>query len=160
MVYMKNNFVNSGFARLYTWMTKAKYTMGIFFVLFVVIYLFFGIIIKEITDSLNFFTAIQMLIVCFLIGVMQQVIIPIDKLSPLRCAAWIASGAVITVLFELVFRWFNLFPAWCFPVFTIILVIGMLFVVLADYLELQRETKNLNRNLEKFQKNKKENPNI
>jgi len=36
----------------------------------------------------------------------------------------------------------------------------MLFVVLADYLELHRETKNLNRNLEKFQKNKKDNPNI
>ena len=155
---MKKDFVNSGFARLYTWMTKAKYTMGIFFALYVVFYLFFGIIIKDMNVSLNFFTAVQMLFTCLLIGIMQQIFIPLDKISLIRCAAWIASGTVITVLAELMFRWFSLFPAWCFPVFTVFMILGMLFMVLAVYLELHRETKSLNRNLEIFQN--KQNPEI
>ncbi|NLX64188.1 MAG: hypothetical protein GX022_05360 [Clostridiaceae bacterium] len=129
--------------------------MGILFALYVVVYLFFGIVIKEIDVSLNFFTAVQMLFTCLIIGIMQQIFIPLDKISPLRCAVWIASGAVITVLSELVFRWFRLFPAWCFPVFTVFMILGMLFMVLAIYLELHRETKNLNHNLEKFQKKRK-----
>jgi len=155
---MKKDFANSGFARLFTWMAKAKYSMGILFVLYVVIYLFFGIVIKEINVSLNFFTAIQMLFTCLLIGIMQQILIPSDKISMLRCAVWITSGAVVTVLSELVFKWFSLFPAWCFPAFIVFMILGMLFMVLAFYLELHRETKSLNRNLEKFQK--KQNPEI
>lgn len=147
----KNDFSNSGFAHLYTWMAKAKYTMGIFFVVYVVLYLFFGILIKGVNFSLDFLTAIQMVFACLFIGILQQVIIPSNKVSTKRCAIWVASGAIITILFELTFKWFKLLPDWCFPVFTIVIVLAMLMVVLGDYLELRRETKDLNRKLERFQ---------
>lgn len=147
----KNDFVNSGFARLYTWMAKAKYTMGIFFVAYVVLYLFFGLVIKDLSVSLDFLTAVQMLFACLFIGVAQKAIIPADKVSLSRCALWTALGTVITVLFALIFNWFGLFPGWCFPVFTVFMIIAMQCVVLGDYFELHRETKDLNRKLEQFQ---------
>ena len=153
----ENDFVNSGFARLYTWMTKAKYTMGIFFVVYVIVFLFFGIVTEGVTASIGFFTAIQMLFACLFIGIMQQVVIPSDKVTSIRCIIWVTSGAVITILFEMMFKWFKPFPAWCFPAFTVFMVLGMLLAVLGDYFELQRETKYLNRKLEKFQNNKPEN---
>lgn len=152
----KNNFWDSGFARLYTWVAKAKFTMGIFFTMYVMLFLFFALITKGITVSMNFFTALEMVFVCFLIGLLQQAVIPSDKFTRVRCALWVVSGALITLLFGLIFQWFKSFPVWCFPVFNVFAVIGMLLMVISYYLELQMETKHLNRKLEQFRNNKQE----
>lgn len=153
---IKNSFENSRFARLYTWITKAKFTMGIFFTLHVILFLFFGLIVNEATVSLEFFPAFEMLIACFFIGILQQAIIPSEKFTRVRCALWIVSGALTTLLFGLVFQWFRLFPAWCFPVFITFEVIGMLFMILSYHLELNRETKYLNLKLNQFRSGKPE----
>jgi hypothetical protein len=152
----KNSFENSGFARLYTWITKAKLTMGIFFMMHVILFLFFGLIIDGIKVSLDFYSAIEMLFACFFIGLLQQALIPQEKFTRVRCALWIVSSTSVTLLFGLVFQWFKLFPAWCFPVFISSEVIGMLFMILSYYLELNRETKYLNRKLDQFRSNKPE----
>lgn len=152
----KNSFENSGFARLYTWITKAKFTMGIFFMMHVILFLFFGLIINGTKVSLDFYSALEMLIACFLIGLLQQAVIPQEKFTRIRCTLWIISSAFITLLFGLVFQWFRLFPAWCFPVFIAFEVIGMLFMILSYYLELNRETKYLNRKLDQFRSGKHE----
>ncbi len=152
----KNSFENSGFAGLYRWITKAKFTMGIFFTMHGMLFLFLGLIINGTTVSLDFFTALEMLFACFFIGLLQQAVIPQEKFTRVRCALWVVSGTLITLLFGLVFQWFRLFPAWCFPVFIAFEVIGMLFMILSYYLELHRETKYLNRKLDQFRNSKPE----
>jgi len=150
----KNGFENSGFARLFAWITKAKFTSGIFFMMHVILFLFFGLITNGTKVSLDFYTAFEMLIACFFIGLLQQAVIPQEKFTRVRCALWIVSVTFITLLFGLVFQWFRLFPAWCFPVFIVSEVIGMLFMILSYYLELNRETKYLNRKLDQFRSGK------
>lgn len=148
---MDNNFTNSGFARLYVWTAKAKYTMGIFFLAYVLLYLFLGFIGVEADITLDLRTAIEMLFACFAIGLLQQAIIPVEKLSRSRCTLWIVSGILVTLIFSLVFGWFLDFPLWCFVLFLLLLALGMGALILAYYLDLNHETKRLNRELKQFQ---------
>lgn len=145
-------FKNSGFAKLYLWTTKAKYTMGIFYVAFVMFYLLFGLISEGPAVTLDFYTAIQMVFACFFIGIVQQAILPVEKLSRPRCILWIISGVLVTLAFSLVFGWFRPFPLWCFIVFLVLTAAAMVAMLLSYYLELHRETKRLNRGLAQFQK--------
>ncbi len=147
---MNHKFEDTGFARFYLWTAKAKYTMGILYLAFTLVYLFFGFI----TDSpavLDFFTAIQMMFACFFIGIAQQLLAPQRSLTKARCLLWVAVSTLITLSFSLVFRWFSAFPLWCFVVFLVVLIIGMIALLLGYYIELRRETQALNRQLEKFQ---------
>lgn len=148
---MHSNFENTGFARLYLWTTKAKYTMGMFFLAFVLVYLLFGLIGGH-ENTLDLFTAIQMMFACFLIGIAQQAILPKDKLSKARCAWWVVAGALITLAFSLLFGWFSTFPLWCAIVFFAVLVMGMFAMILGYFIELHRETQVLNRRLAEFQR--------
>ncbi|MDL2318643.1 hypothetical protein LJC74_06165 [Eubacteriales bacterium OttesenSCG-928-A19] len=145
---------DSKFARVYVWMAKAKYTMGILFVAFVFVYLFFGWISEGPMVTLDLFTSVQMLIACFLIGVLQQAILPAAKLSRVRGICWVLSGVLITLVFSLVFGWFDQLPLWCFIVFVVFIAIGMAAMIVGYYLELHRETKRLNRGLEQFRRQK------
>ena len=142
---------NSDFARLFLWTMKAKYTMGIFFVVFVLIYLLLGLVSEGVAVTLDLFTAIQMVFACFFIGLLQQAILPVHKLSCSRGILWVASGVAVTLLFSLVFRWFVHFPLWCFILFMLIIAIGMGMMIAGYYMELHKETKRLNRSLERFQ---------
>lgn len=149
---MRHQFEDTGFARLYLWSAKAKYTMGILFLVFVLAYLLFGIISEEPNHLLDFFTAIQMMFACFFIGIAQQCVVPKEKLTKSRGTLWIIISVLITLSFNLVFGWFSTFPPWCVILFLTLLVMGMAALLLGHYIELHRETRALNRQLEKFQK--------
>ncbi|MDL2293514.1 DUF3021 domain-containing protein [Ruminococcaceae bacterium OttesenSCG-928-D13] len=146
---------NSGFARMYLWTTKAKYTMGIFFIVHVLGYLLLGLL-GLLGDgaavTLDFFTAVQMMFACYLIGVLQQWILPAEKLSRARCVLWGVSGVAATLVFNLVFGWFRSFPTWYLILFLLFVALGMVAIILGYYLQLHRETKHLNRRLEQYQK--------
>ncbi len=148
---MEQSFSNSVFARLYTWMARAKYTMGIFFVVFVVVYLLFGLVAVPGAVTLDFFNALQMAVCCLFVGIVQQAIVPPDKLAKVRVAVWITTGTFITLAFCLVSGWFTAFPLWCFVGFLVIAALGMVGVALGFYFDLHRETRRLNRQLAKFQ---------
>ena len=149
---MNHQFEDTGFARLYVWVARAKYTMGIFYVLFVFVYLLFGLISEGPAVTLNLFTAIQMGCACFLIGFAQQGIAPKEKLTKVRCLLWVLTGVVIAVAFSLAFGWFAAFPLWCPILFFVFLVLSMTAMLLSSFLELHRETRVLNRQLGRFQK--------
>lgn len=149
----ENRFENSGFARLFVWAAKAKYTMGLFFAVYVFLFLLLGVLIEGTTAALGFFTALEMVFACFFIGLLQQFILPAEKHSRVRKALWIISGVGVTLLFGLVFQWFNAFPAWCLPAFAAAIAIGMVVVLLGDHLQRYNETKQLNRKLAQFQSN-------
>lgn len=148
---MNNNFTDSAFASLYAWTAKAKYTMGIFFLAYVLLYLFLGLIAVDSAVTLDLPTAIEMLFACFGIGLLQQAIIPMGKLSRPRCALWMVSGSLITLAFSLIFGWFTGFPLWCFILFLLLPTLGMGALILAYYIDLSRETQQLNEGLRRFQ---------
>lgn len=150
---MENSFWSSPFARLFVWMTKAKLMMGIFFVVFVILYLLFGFVSVEPAVELNFLTAVEMLFAAFFIGLSRQAIMREENPKGVRCCLWVAVGTLVTLLFSLVFKWFSSFPGWCFYVFIAFTVFSMAAVVLGDYIELHRETRRLNSGLKQFQMN-------
>lgn len=152
---MPEKFSNSHFAFFYLWSTKAKYTMGIFFCFYVLVYLFFGLVAVPQPILLDFWTCVEMMFACFFIGVAQQLILPVEKLSRLRSLLWMLVSGGITLAFSLVFRWFNGFPLWCPLVFTAMFLIGMGAMLISYYLELSYETRKLNHQLEQFQKGKR-----
>lgn len=147
----KKHFESSGYARLFLWAAKAKYTMGLFFSVYVILFLLLGLLVEGTAITLGFFTALEMMAACFSIGILQRLFLLPDKRSRVRSALWVICGTSITVLFGFAFQWFKGFAAWCFPAFSAAILIGMLFVLLSDYLELQNETQQLNRKLAQFQ---------
>lgn len=151
---MKTQFSDSGYGKFFLWVSKAKFTMGVFYVAYTMVYLFFGLLAQGPSIALGLLPAIEMLLACFLIGIAQQIILPVDKLNKTRCVLWVAVGFVITLGFSLGFGWFKQFPGWCLPVFILVLVLGMAAATVSYYLELHRETRLLNRKLQQFQNNK------
>jgi len=127
--------------------------MGLFFVYFVFMYLLLGLISEGPAVTLDFFTAVEMVFAAFFVGVAQQILLPGgDGITKVRSFLWILSGTLITFIFSTVFRWFHKFPLWCFIVFIVLTAWGIGAMIYRYYLQLQRETKRLNQQLEQFQK--------
>lgn len=154
---MQETFKHSRFALLYLWISKAKYTMGIFYVAFVLLYLLFGTVHLREQATLDLLTSIEMLFACFFIGLAQQAIAPVNRLTVRRSLLWLACGASITLAFTLIFGWFAAFPPWCLILFVFCVVLGMLALLVSHYLELFYETRRLNQRLESFQSGMKQN---
>jgi hypothetical protein len=152
---MHNKFQDTSFALLYLWMAKAKYIMGILYLAYTLMYLMLGLM-AGVSMTLDLFTAIQMLFAAFFIGIAKQAILPKNNLTKLRSALWVASATAISLLFNFIFKWYAPFPAWCFIVFLVASVMGMMALLLSYYLELHQETKALNLHLENFQSKMKE----
>lgn len=149
---MKKKFENSGFAAMYIWMTAAKYTMGMFFVAYVVFYLALGYFSESGAKMLDFITAIQMIFACFFIGLAQQIIVPEGKLTRARSVLFILVGTALTTLFALGFSWLQAFPLWCTACFLLVTPFGIIALLVAYYIQLYRETRTLNEQLEHFQR--------
>lgn len=148
---MQETFKHSRFALLYLWISKAKYTMGIFYVAFVLLYLLFGKVHPDGHVMLDLPTSIEMLFACFFIGLTQQAIAPVNRSTARRSLLWLACGAFITLVFTLVFGWFSTFPLWCLILFIFCVILGMLALLVSHYLELHYETRRLNQQLTSFQ---------
>ena len=148
---MKTTFAESTLAKLYLWAAEAKLTMGILFVVFVMVYLLLGFVTKTEGTAIDFFRALQMVLACFFIGILQQLILHDKSLTKPRCTLCIFSGVFITLAFCFVFSWFAQFPYWCFLAFIAIITICLVMLLVSRYLELHRETKLLNVGLAEFQ---------
>jgi len=149
---MRSKFEDTGFAHLYLQAATAKYTMGIFFMLLVFLYLLLGIVSHGPAVALDFFTAAQMACACLFIGFMRLGVVPNDKLTKPRCTLWVGFNALLTLAFSLVFGWFAAFPRWCLIVFLASIVVSSAAVLLGHFIELHRETQRLNHQLEKYQR--------
>lgn len=148
---MKQKLHNSGFARMYLWVGRVKFMAGLFFMAFAMLYFVLGFAAMGNAASLEMFTAIQMMLISFIIGILQQVLIPNDKLNQTRGILWIASSALLTIASGLLFQWFKGFPTWCAVVFFICTVLAMVAMLLEVHFELHRETRMLNENLKRYQ---------
>ena len=149
---MRNKLENSRFARLYLWTARAKYTMGMFFLIVVIFYLFLGFVSEGPAVTLDFFTALQMACVCLIIGFTRQGIVPNEKLTKSRCILWIGLNTLVMLACSFLFHWFAALPTWCLVAFLAVAVVGMAGILLGHFFELHKETQLLNRQLEKFQR--------
>ena len=152
---MENQIQYSRFAKLYVWFGRAKYTMGLFTATFALFYLFFGYICEGPAIKLDFLTFFQMTLVCFIIGVIQQAIIPSGALTRGRAILWSVLCIAIIQGFCLICGWFEAFPLWCLVAFIVCTAICFPAMIVMYYFELFYETKQLNRCLEQFQNKKR-----
>ena len=146
---MKKRFENNWFAFLYVWMALAKYTMGMLFIISVMLYLFFGYICSS-AAVLDIFTALGMAAAGLLTGVLRQALIGGDQFSASRSIIWVTAGTAVISGFSLIFEWFDGFPVWCSFVFAAIQAAAMAGMVLGFYLQLYHESEKLNKHLKNF----------
>lgn len=144
------------FARIYLWVAESKTIMGLFFVAFVFVYFFMGAIVKGLDVTLDLLTTIEMIGVCFAIGILKQIFLPFSSLSRIGGALWLITGTAIAVVFSLVFGWFKEFPLWCLIVFFVFVFFGIGAMLIYTNLRLERETKMLNKKLDIFKSQIKE----
>lgn len=142
----------SGFNRFYLWGLKMKYHMGIYAVA--------GVFFKAIVNALqgvytvDTLTMLEMLVVSMLFACAETAIFPEGMAfgdSKGRIVLWAVLANVVFVGGALCFGWFRGIPAWGGIVLTVILEAAMFAMWYAMWLEKKWDTRDLNRNLKKYQ---------
>ena len=142
----------NGFNRFYLWGVNMKYHMGIYTVA--------GVFFKAIANALqgvytvDSLTMLQMLVVSMLFASAETAIFPEGKAfgdSLGRTALWALLANVAFLGGALGFGWFRGIPVWGGIVLAVILEGAMVAMWYAMWLERKWDTRDLNRNLKKFQ---------
>lgn len=142
----------NGFNRFYLWGVKMKYHMGIYTVA--------GVFFKAIANALqgvytvDSLTMLQMLVVSVLFASAETAIFPEGKAfgdSLGRTALWALLANVAFLGGALGFGWFRGIPVWGGIVLAVILEGAMVAMRYAMWLERKWDTRDLNRNLKKYQ---------
>ena len=142
----------SGFNRFYLWGVKMKYHMSIYTVA--------GIFFKTIVNVLqgvytvDILTMLQMLVVSMLFACAETAIFtethPFGE-STGRTVLWAVLANVAFLGGALGFGWFRGIPIWVGVVLVVILEGAMVAMWYAMWLEKKWDSRNLNRNLKKYQ---------
>ena len=142
----------NGFNRFYLWGVNMKYHMGIYTVA--------GVFFKAIANALqgvytvDSLTMLQMLVGSMLFASAETAIFPEGKAfgdSLGRTALWVLLANVAFLGGALGFGWFRGIPVWGGIVLAVILEGAMVAMWYAMWLEKKWDTRDLNRNLKKFQ---------
>lgn len=142
----------NGFNRFYLWGLKMKYHMGIY----TVAGIFFKAIVNALqgVNSVDTLTMLEMLVVSVLFASVETAIFPEGYTlgdSAGRTILWAVLANAAFVGGALGFGWFRGIPVWGGIALTVILEGAMLAMWYAMWLEKKRDTRDLNRNLKKFQ---------
>ena len=142
----------SGFNRFYLWGEKMKYHMSIYTVA--------GIFLKAIVSVLqgeytvDTLTMLEMLVVSLVFAGIETALFTEEHPfgdSKGRIVLWAVLANVIFIGSALGFGWFRGIPVWGGIVLTVILEAAMFAMWYAMWLEKKRDTRDLNRNLKKYQ---------
>jgi len=142
---------NRGFERFYLFGIRSKGTMGIYLTAFLFFYFIVGWLGGGRQLSVDFARTAEMTAACLLIGYAQAVIVPAEKFSAPRAAAWLALSSAVTVGFTLLFGWFAGFPAWCPVLFCGAVMIGLSGYLLGLLYDARRDTERLSAYLKDYQ---------
>ena len=142
----------NGFNRFYLWGLKMKYHMGIY----TVAGIFFKAIVNALQGvySVDTLTMLEMLAVSVLFASVETVIFPEGYTlgdSAGRTVLWAVLANAAFVGGALGFGWFRGIPVWGGIALAVILEGAMVAMWYAMWLEKKRDTRDLNRNLKKFQ---------
>ncbi|HHY83709.1 MAG TPA: hypothetical protein GX505_13680 [Clostridiales bacterium] len=142
-------------SEIYLLMYELKSTVGIYFMAFVFFYLFYGVFDNTISQTLDFWTVIQMFSACMLIGFGQGLFQLRKYFTIPRILLWGLMSMIVTIGFSEFFNWFDSYPVWYRIVFYSIILISFVLMLLTLYWQLQKETKNLNEALRKYKESRK-----
>ena len=142
----------SGFNRFYLWGVKMKYHMSIYTVA--------GIFFKAVVNTLqgvytvDILTMLQMLVVSMLFACVETAIFP--EAHPFgestgRTALWAVLANAAFLGGALGFGWFRGVPVWAAITLVVILEGAIVAMWYAMWLEKKLDTRDLNRNLKKYQ---------
>ena len=142
----------NGFNRFYLWGLKMKYHMSTY----TVAGIFFKAIVNALQGvySVDSLTMLQMLVVSMLFASAETAIFPEGKAfgdSLGRTALWALLANVAFLGGALGFGWFRGIPVWGGIVLAVILEGAMVAMWYAMWLEQKWDTRDLNRNLKKYQ---------
>ena len=142
----------NGFNRFYLWGLKMKYHMSTY----TVAGIFFKAIVNALQGvySVDSLTMLQMLVVSMLFASAETAIFPEGKAfgdSLGRTALWALLANVAFLGGALGFGWFRGIPVWGGIVLAVILEGAMVAMWYAMWLERKWDTRDLNRNLKKYQ---------
>jgi len=140
-----------GLERFYLFSIKAKGTMGIYFVGFVFFYFGVGYLGGASRLSIDLAKTMQMTATCMAIGYSQAAIVPPEKFTAKRAAAWLTLSGAITAASTVFFGWFAGLPAYCPYLFCTATALGLAGYVLGLYFDARRETERLNMHLKAYQ---------
>lgn len=141
-----------GFNRFYLWGVKMKYHMSIYTVA--------GVFFKAIVNALqgvytvDILTMLQMLVVSMVFAMAETVIFTEEKPfgdSKGRILLWAVLANAAFLGGAVGFGWFRGIPVWGGIVLIVILEGAMIAMWYAMWLERKWDTRDLNRNLQKFQ---------
>ena len=142
----------NGFNRFYLWGLKMKYHMSTY----TVAGIFFKAIVNALQGvySVDSLTMLQMLVVSLLFASAETAIFPEGKALGDSLGRTILWGVLANIAFlggALGFGWFRGIPVWGGVLLTVILEGAMVAMWYAMWLERKWDTRDLNRNLKKFQ---------
>ena len=142
----------NGFNRFYLWGLKMKYHMSTY----TVAGIFFKAIVNALQGvySVDSLTMLQMLVVSMLFASAETAIFPEGKAFGDSLGRTVLWGVLANIAFlggALGFGWFRGIPVWGGVLLVVILEGAMVAMWYAMWLERKWDTRNLNRNLKKFQ---------
>ena len=142
----------NGFNRFYLWGLKMKYHMSIY----TVAGIFFKAVVNALQGvyTLDTLTMLQMLVVSMLFACAETAIFPEGKAfgdSLGRTALWAVLANAAFLGGALGFGWFRGIPVWGGILLGVILEGAMVAMWYAMWLERKLDTRDLNRNLKKYQ---------
>lgn len=142
----------NGFNRFYLWGLKMKYHMSTY----TVAGIFFKAIVNALQGvySVDSLTMLQMLVVSMLFASAETAIFPEGKAFGDSLGRTVLWGVLANIAFlggALGFGWFRGIPVWGGVLLVVILEGAMVVMWYAMWLERKWDTRDLNRNLKKFQ---------
>ena len=142
----------NGFNRFYLWRLKMKYHMSTY----TVAGIFFKAIVNALQGvySVDSLTMLQMLVVSMLFASAETAIFPEGKAFGDSLGRTVLWGVLANIAFlggALGFGWFRGIPVWGGVLLVVILEGAMVAMWYAMWLERKWDTRDLNRNLKKFQ---------
>ena len=142
----------NGFNRFYLWGLKMKYHMSTY----TVAGIFFKAIVNALQGvySVDSLTMLQMLVVSMLFASAETAIFPEGKAFGDSLGRTVLWGVLANIAFlggALGFGWFRGIPVWGGVLLVVILEGAMVAMWYAMWLEKKWDTRDLNRNLKKFQ---------
>ena len=141
------------FLRFYAWGVEVKLYMSIYTAAVV----FFQAITEVLQGryTISVWALLEMLLVSFVFAAIQYAVLPAGQWSSRgRLAAWVACANVLYIGGSLVFSWFPGVPLWGDILLIAMLECGLWAVWFGEQVACWRDTRALNRNLQKFQENR------
>ena len=141
------------FLRFYAWGVEVKLYMSIYTAAVV----FFQAITEVLQGryTISVWALLEMLLVSFVFAAIQYAVLPAGQWSSRgRLAAWVACANVLYIGGSLVFSWFPGVPLWGDILLIAMLECGLGAVWFGEQVAYWRDTRVLNRSLQKFQENR------